>query len=240
MQAYGLFPTTPLYISNTNRYHIPTMTAIVLLSGGQDSATCLAIAKQTHKTIHCVCFDYGQRHRIEIEASRTLAENATATFSCIDISFISKLSNSALVQPNTPITQLPNQLPSTFVPGRNALFLTIGAMIAHQHNAHIIYTGVCETDYSGYPDCRSDFITSQQKTLELAMKYNLTIETPLMHLTKAETVQLMAKLNCLDWYQHTHTCYEGKQPACGACPACILRKKGFNDAGFTDPIPYTN
>lgn len=212
--------------------------AIVLLSGGQDSATCLAIAAKAHTTIHCVCFDYGQRHSIEIEASKTLAKLAGASFQCVDLRFMAGLSNSALVDQTQPIQQNNGELPTTFVPGRNALFLTVAAMIAHQHNSTIIYTGVCQTDFSGYPDCREDFIQSQQQTINLAMATNIEVKTPLMHLTKADTVIKMNQLGRIDWYAHTHTCYEGTQPACGQCPACKLRINGFLEANIADPLLY--
>ena len=214
------------------------MTAIVLLSGGQDSATCLAIATKKYKNIHCLSFDYGQRHKIEIESAKKLAELANASFQLIDVRFMAELSNSAMIHSNEQITEKEGELPSTFVPGRNALFLTLAAMVAHQLNSKIIFTGVCQTDFSGYPDCRDVFIQSQMKTLNLAMDTDIEIVTPLMHLTKAETVLKMQELGHLDWYKSTHTCYEGAQPACGTCPACKLRLKGFAEAGVNDPIKY--
>ena len=214
------------------------MSVVVLLSGGQDSATCLAVAAQYHQSIHCVCFDYGQRHKIEMASSHKLAQLAGASFQIIDLTFMAGLSDSAMIHANQPIKQDEGELPSTFVPGRNALFLTVAAMVAHQVNAKEIYTGVCQTDYSGYPDCREDFIHSQMTTINLAMETNIAIKTPLMHLTKAQTVLLMKDLGQLAWYQHTHTCYEGTQPACGKCPACKLRLKGFDQAGISDPLTY--
>tara|TARA_A100001015_G_scaffold197409_1_gene220112 strand:+ start:2016 stop:2687 length:672 start_codon:yes stop_codon:yes gene_type:complete len=218
--------------------HAQDSVAIVLLSGGQDSATCLAMASTQHQQCHCVSFDYGQRHRIELSASRVLADLAGASHECVDVSFMAGLSNASLVNDHQAIATSEDGLPNTFVPGRNALFLTVAAMVAHQRSATVIYTGVCQTDYSGYPDCRLDFIQSQTNTLNLAMATNVTIETPLMHITKAQTVLAMQALGKLDWYAHTHTCYEGAQPACGVCPACQLRLKGFNEAGIDDPLPY--
>ena len=111
-------------------------------------------------------------------------------------------------------------------------------MIAYEKKTNIMYTGVCQTDFSGYPDCRQDFINSQEQTLSLALGTKIEINTPLMHLTKKETVLLMNKLNRLEWYEDTHTCYEGARPACGKCPACILRLKGFEQAGIKDPLSY--
>lgn len=212
--------------------------AIVLLSGGQDSATCLAIAKQKFEEIHCICFDYGQRHRIEIECSKELAKHANSTFECIDITFVKHLSQSALVDETIEIKDTANSVPNTFVPGRNALFLTLASMIAYEKKCTTIFTGVCQTDYSGYPDCRQDFIKSQQQTISLALDRSFKIETPLMYLTKKETVLMMKKLELLEWYKDTHTCYEGSRPACGKCPACKLRLAGFKQANVNDPIRY--
>jgi 7-cyano-7-deazaguanine synthase len=216
------------------------MSAIVLLSGGQDSATCLALAKQQHSVIHCICFDYGQRHQLEIDYSKKLAAYAGASFQRVDVRFLSQLTQSAMIHDDQAIEHNAGELPTTFVPGRNALFLTIAATIAYEKSINIIYTGVCQTDYSGYPDCRDNFIQSQQQTLSLAMDRPIKIETPLMYLTKSETVQVMQTLGCLDWYESTHTCYEGQRPACGQCPSCKLRLKGFLDAGIPDPLKYQN
>ena len=217
-----------------------TTKAIVLLSGGQDSATCLAIAKKECDSVEAICFDYGQRHRIELDSAQRLAAVANVNCQKIDATVIASLTDSALTNITTSIQQEKEGLPNTFVPGRNALFLTLAAMVAVTRSAHIIYTGVCQTDFSGYPDCRESFIQSQQHTLSLAMDQALEIRTPLMYLTKAETVQKMLELDRFDWYAHTHTCYEGMQPACGQCPACKLRLKGFQEAGQIDPIPYKN
>ena len=221
-----------------SNYHFKMPNAVVLLSGGQDSATCLAIATQFHDDITCVCFDYGQRHRVEIEYSKQLARMARCDFQCIDVRFMTQLSGSALIHSDQLIAHDKGELPSTFVPGRNALFLTVAAMIAHQKKATIIYTGVCQTDFSGYPDCRETFIQLQEQTINAAMDTTIKIETPLMHLTKSDTVLKMAALGRLDWYATTHTCYEGARPACGQCPACKLRLNGFKDAGIEDPLDY--
>ena len=214
------------------------MSAIVLLSGGQDSATCLAVASSTHSKIHCIAFNYNQRHIIELDYAKKLADHANATFQVIDARFLSQLSQSAMLNNSQEIRHEEGQLPTTFVPGRNAFFLTIASAIAYEYKASVIYTGVCQTDYSGYPDCRNDFIESQEQTLSLAMDRPIKIETPLMVLTKSETVQLMQNLGKLSWYESTHTCYEGQRPACGQCPSCKLRLKGFSEAGISDPLKY--
>ena len=222
----------------SKNYYLLMNKAIVLLSGGQDSATCLAIAQQSHDHLHCLAFDYGQRHKIEIKSAKKLANLANASFQLIDLGFLAALSNSSLVDFDQEITQSSTGLPSTFVPGRNALFLTVAAMVAHEQGAEDIFTGVCQTDFSGYPDCRETFIHLQEKTLAEAMDYQIKIHTPLMHLNKAETVLKMKSLGKLYWYKHTHTCYEGLRPACGKCPACKLRLNGFKKAGVIDPLEY--
>ena len=118
------------------------------------------------------------------------------------------------------------------------MFLNAAAIIAYERKIDYIYTGVCQTDYSGYPDCRESFIHSINQSLNLAMDTSLKIKTPLMHLTKAETVLLMKSFGKLDWYSHTHTCYEGLRPACGICPSCKLRLKGFKESNIKDPLNY--
>ena len=212
--------------------------ALVLLSGGQDSATCLSLACRAHESVMAIAFDYGQRHRIELEKAKKLSSLAGCPLRVIDSTFISQLSDNALTSDTLPITTEPGQLPSTFVPGRNLFFLSMAAVIARQHKIDTIYTGVCQTDFSGYPDCRDDFIKSAEQTINLAMDTRLSIKTPLMHLTKSETVLLMKAQGTLSWYAHTHTCYKGQVPACGQCPACQLRLNGFREANINDPLPY--
>ena len=213
-------------------------TAIVLLSGGQDSATCLALAQQEFDQLEAISFDYGQRHKIELKMAEQLAHQAGIPHHVIDTTFIQTLSTNALTQSDVPIELQSDGLPNTFVPGRNALFLTIAASYAYQKGIRVIYTGVCETDYSGYPDCRAPFIDAITHSINLAMDSTFEIRTPLMHKTKSETVLMMKALGKLDWYAHTLTCYEGQQPACGKCPACKLRLLGFQNAGIPDPLAY--
>lgn len=213
--------------------------ALVVFSGGQDSTTCLAQACVDFDRVETVTFDYGQRHGIELKQAKTLAAIAgVTTHHQIDMQWLGRLTENALTRPNIPITHTAGEIPSTFVDGRNLFFLSVAAVLAKQRGIQVIYTGVCETDFSGYPDCRNTFIQSLTETLKLAIEYPYEIRTPLMRLTKGETVQLMARLGKLDWYAETHTCYEGLRPACGACPACVLRLKGFADAGIPDPLPY--
>lgn len=209
--------------------------SLVLLSGGQDSATCLAIALE-QGPVHALAFDYGQRHRIELDVAAKLAAHVGVPFEIIPLPIISQLTSNALTRHDQEITTSADSLPSTFVDGRNMVFLTMAAIRAKQLGINRIYTGVCQTDFSGYPDCRDVFVKSLNVTLNLAMAFEFQLETPLMWLTKAETVQLMAKLNRLDWYRLTHTCYEGQVPPCGNCPACKLRQAGFKAASIPDPL----
>ncbi len=217
----------------------PSIKALVLLSGGQDSATCLAEACNDYPSqVAAVIVNYGQRHQIEIEFAKQLCSIANIPFKEISLNWISEITKNALTDNTKKIEQSTGQLPTTFVPGRNLLFLVTAAVYAYDENINLIYTGVCQTDYSGYPDCREEFIKSTEKTLQLAMERPIKIKTPLMHLTKSETVLKMKELGKLEWYKWTHTCYEGSRPACGVCPACQLRLKGFQEAGIKDLIAY--
>ena len=212
--------------------------ALVLLSGGQDSATCLAlaIAEFGAAEVMTLSFDYGQRHRIELEKARVLAATAGVSYQEVALPFIGGLSHNALTDNAMVIDALgPESMPNTFVPGRNLFFLSVAAVVAKQRGIRILYTGVCQTDYSGYPDCRDTFVKSLNVTLNLAMEDYFEIRTPLMWMTKSETVLLMAEMGRLDWYAHTYTCYEGVVPPCGGCPSCLLRARGFDEAGISDP-----
>lgn len=220
-------------------YFSNSSSALVLHSGGQDSTTCLAWAIEKFDHVEVISFDYGQRHKIELKAAKEIADHLKLNFNVIELGLISKLTKNALTDTSIEVKAGKNgTLPSTFVDGRNALFLTTAAIYAKQRGISQLVTGVCQTDYSGYPDCREAFIQSIEKTLQLAMEYPFIIHTPLMFLTKAETVTMMQELGKLDLLKYSHTCYEGKRPACGKCPACKLRLKGFQEAGVIDPIEY--
>lgn len=212
---------------------------MVVFSGGQDSTTCLAQAMADFANVETVTFDYGQRHRVELDQAHRIATMAgVRAHHLLDMKWLGRLTENALTRAEIPISHAAGELPSTFVDGRNLFFLSVAAVLAKQRGIHSIYAGVCETDFSGYPDCRNDFIKSLNSTLNLGIDYHFDIRTPLMWLTKADTVRLMATLGKLEWYAETHTCYEGRRPACGTCPACVLRLKGFRDAGIPDPLPY--
>lgn len=206
--------------------------ALVIFSGGQDSTTCLfqAILEYGQANVQTISFHYGQRHAIELERAAWIAQDLGVSQTVLDLSLISSITQNALMD-NTATIQAPaDKLPNTFVDGRNALFLLYAAIHAKSQGIHDIFTGVCETDFSGYPDCRDVFIKSMNVTLNLAMDYAFNIHTPLMYLTKKETWALADKLGGFDYIrEHTHTCYLGTVGGCGTCPSCILRERGLTE-----------
>ncbi|SDY28083.1 7-cyano-7-deazaguanine synthase [Evansella caseinilytica] len=204
--------------------------AVVVFSGGQDSTTCLFWALKHFKEVEAVTFNYNQRHQSEIEVAGKIAKELDVKHTILDMSLLNQLAPNALTRDDIPIEAKEGQLPSTFVDGRNLLFLSFAAVLAKQAGARHLVTGVCETDFSGYPDCRDVFIKSLNVTLNLAMDYQFVIHTPLMWLDKAETWKLADELNALEFVQtKTLTCYNGIiANGCGECPACILRKNGLD------------
>ena len=212
---------------------------LVVLSGGQDSCTCLAWACARFDYIYTISFDYGQRHKVELECASKLSllAHAKEHFE-IPVFSLSYLGGSALVGGGDISSShtINHDLPASFVPGRNYLFLGIAAAKAYHIGVQDLVTGVCQTDFSGYPDCRDTTIKSIQVSLNLALDSPIYIHTPLMWKTKAETVLMMQELDHLDWYKNTHTCYEGKKSPCLLCPACKLRAKGFKAAHIEDPL----
>lgn len=206
--------------------------AIVVFSGGQDSTTCLFWAKEQFKEVEAVTFDYGQRHRLEIECAMEIAKEVGVKHHILDMSLLNQLAPNALTRDDIEVEEgKDGELPSTFVPGRNLLFLSFAGVLASQVGAKHIVTGVCETDFSGYPDCRDVFIKSLNVTMNLAMDDTFVIHTPLMWLTKAQTWELADKLGVLDFVRNnTLTCYNGIiADGCGECPACKLRKRGLDE-----------
>ncbi len=215
--------------------------ALVVLSGGQDSTTCLywALDKFGSDNVSSLTFDYGQRHRVELTCAKDVADLAGVENVILPIDTFAALGGDALTDPDIDVTSdLDDEtaLPNTFVPGRNLVFLTFAAAFAYQQGIDHLVTGVAETDYSGYPDCREDTMTSLQETLRLGMESALQIHAPLMHLSKRQTVDLAVKLGALPAMALTHTCYNGERPPCSQCPACELRAKGFAAAGVADPL----
>ena len=216
-------------------------TALVVLSGGQDSTTCLYWALHRFGTGHvaAVTFDYGQRHRIELACAARVAEQARVPHTVLPIDTFAALGGSALTDLDIAVqsgVDARTQLPNTFVPGRNLIFLTFAAALAYRQAIHHVVTGVAQTDYSGYPDCRQATLQALERALQLGMDYDLTLHTPLMFKSKAETVLMARDLGALPALADTHTCYQGQQPPCGKCPACVLRAKGFAEAGIADPL----
>ena len=215
--------------------------ALVVLSGGQDSTTCLywAIERFGRDMVETVTFDYGQRHHIELECAENIARYAGVSNVCLPVDTFAALGGDALTDPDVevePGTVEGTGLPNTFVPGRNLIFLTFAAAYAWQRDIRHLVTGVAEADYSGYPDCRQKTIDALQVAVRLGMESEIEIHTPLMHLSKKQTVELARDLGALPAMAMTHTCYNGERPPCGACPACVLRAKGFAEAGIEDPL----
>ena len=213
--------------------------ALVVLSGGQDSTTCLywAIERFGRAKVATITFDYGQRHRIELECAANVAAHAEVSNVCLPINTFSALGGDALTDAVIDVdTTATEELPNTFVPGRNIVFLTFAAAYAYRGGTGHLVTGVAQTDYSGYPDCRESTIRALEQTLRFGMESDVQIHTPLMHLSKKETVELARDLGALEAMALTHTCYNGQRPPCGRCAACELRAKGFSEAGIEDPL----
>jgi 7-cyano-7-deazaguanine synthase len=206
--------------------------AVVVFSGGQDSTTCLFWAMERFKEVEAVTFNYNQRHSSEIECAKNIAEGLNIRHHVLDMSLLNQLAPNALTRENIEVKDgKDGGLPSTFVPGRNLLFMSFAGVLASQVGAKHIITGVCETDFSGYPDCRDVFVKSLNVTLNLSMDENFVIHTPLMWLDKAETWELADDLGAFQFVREkTLTCYNGViADGCGECPACRLRKKGLDE-----------
>ena len=221
--------------------------ALVLFSGGQDSTTCLALALSKYERVETIAFDYRQRHSVELEARLRVLEQIKQQFPqwahklgedhLLDLAVLGQVSETSLTR-DVAFKMESSGLPNTFVPGRNLLFLTLAAALAYRRDLQVMVTGVCETDFSGYPDCRDDTMKAMQLALSLGMDKRFLIETPLMWIDKAETWELAQSIGgekLVDLIiEHTHTCYLGDRThrqdwgyGCGECPACDLRAKGF-------------
>jgi 7-cyano-7-deazaguanine synthase len=221
--------------------------ALVLFSGGQDSTTCLAWALNRYSYVETIGFNYNQRHSIELECRKVVIQSLRSQFHqwsdklgedhMLNIPVLGDISDTALTQ-DREIEFNKTGLPTTFVPGRNLLFLTLASAIAYRRGITVLVGGMCETDFSGYPDCRNETIKSQEKTLSLGLDYPLTIETPLMWIDKAATWKMANDIGGEQLINviknDTHTCYLGDRTkrhswgfGCGTCPACELRKSGW-------------
>lgn len=208
--------------------------ALVVFSGGQDSTTCLFWALEKFDYVEAVTFNYGQRHISEIECAKAIAKDLGVKHHVLDMSLLGQLAPNSLTRTDIEVDErIPDgkSTPNTYVEGRNMLFLTFAAVLAKVNGIDNLVTGVCETDFSGYPDCRDVFIKSLNVTLNLAMDYSFKIYTPLMWLNKAETWALADKMGKLDYVRNnTLTCYNGiKGDGCGHCPACFLRRRGLEE-----------
>lgn len=205
--------------------------ALVVFSGGQDSTTCLFWAKKHFKEVYALSFLYGQKHEKEVELARAIAQKAGVHFDVMDVSFIGHLGRNSLTDTTIKMDEEKPEgsFPNTFVPGRNLFFLSIAAVYAREHGIFHLVTGVSQTDFSGYPDCRDSFIKSLNVTLNLAMDEQFVIHTPLMWIDKAQTWALADELGVLELIRtETLTCYNGIQgDGCGHCPACKLRREGL-------------
>ncbi len=221
--------------------------ALVLFSGGQDSTTCLAWALNRYERVETIGFDYGQRHRVELDARLVVMDQLRRQFphwgrklgedQVLDLAVLGQISESSLTR-ETAMRMESTGLPSSFVPGRNLVFLTLAAALAYRRDLQVLVTGVCETDFSGYPDCRDDTVKAMQLALSLGMDRRFLLETPLMWIDKAQTWALAERLGgqvLIDLVvEQTHTCYLGDRSqrhawgyGCGSCPACELRARGF-------------
>lgn len=218
--------------------------AVVVLSGGLDSTTCMGIANQEGFELYPLTFSYGQRHSREVvQAKKVAAYYRVKDHRIVNIDFFKQIGGSALTDTSIGVPQDGDgsDIPVTYVPARNMIFLSLASAYAEVLGAETIFIGVSSVDYSGYPDCRPEFIDSMNRTINLATKTGVTsrglsIQAPLMHLTKKETIELGTRLAVP--YQLTTSCYNGGDKACGTCDSCRLRIKGFQEAGLIDPIPY--
>lgn len=222
--------------------------AMVVLSGGQDSTTCLYWAKAVFKEVHAVTFDYGQRHALELDAARIVAKMAgVVSHEVVEIPGVLR-SRSPLTDPSAELETytdfesmdaiIGDRVELTFVPMRNAFFLTLAANLALARDCYHLVTGVCQQDNANYPDCRQTFIDSQERTINEALGIDIfRIHAPLMSLSKAEIVRFAQQIpGCMDAMAYSHTCYAGQFPPCGECHSCVLRAHGFAQAGVADPL----
>jgi 7-cyano-7-deazaguanine synthase len=222
--------------------------AMVVLSGGQDSTTCLYWAKAVFKEVHAVTFDYGQRHALELDAARNVAKMAgVVSHEVVQVPGVLR-SRSPLTDPSVELETysdfdsmdaiIGDRVELTFVPMRNAFFLTLAANLALARDCYHLVTGVCQQDNANYPDCRQTFIESQERTINEALGIDtFRIHAPLMSLSKAEIVRFAQQIpGCMDAMAYSHTCYAGQFPPCGECHSCVLRAHGFAQAGVADPL----
>ena len=220
--------------------------ALVIFSGGQDSTTCLYWALKKFDFVTALTFSYGQRHIIELESAAKIAALAGVNHELLDLGEVfsgissltdldEKIPEVSIQEENDQVKE--NQLPTTFVPGRNILFLSIAGSRAYTADCDNIVIGVSQEDFAGYPDCRENFIKSMEQSLSLGLDKNITVHAPLMHLSKKETVELASQWpQCMEALSWSTTCYNGMVPPCGRCNSCQLRARGFREAKVEDPL----
>lgn len=220
-----------------------TPKALVVLSGGQDSTTCLywALREFGAANVEAVTFDYGQRHRVELDCARKIAQLAGVRQTVLPIDTFAAIGGNALTDDSIAPEEgarddADTALPNTFVPGRNLVFLSFAAALAYTRGIEHVVTGVAQTDYSGYPDCRENTLKALELALRLGMDSRVTLHAPLMFMSKADTVRLAQEVGAMDAMAWSHTCYNGEVPPCGRCASCELRAKGFAEAGVADPL----
>ncbi len=220
-----------------------TPKALVVLSGGQDSTTCLywALREFGAANVEAVTFDYGQRHRVELDCARKIAQLAGVRQTVLPIDTFAAIGGNALTDDSIAPEEgarddADTALPNTFVPGRNLVFLSFAAALAYTRRIEHVVTGVAQTDYSGYPDCRENTLKALELALRLGMDSRVTLHAPLMFMSKADTVRLAQDVGAMDAMAWSHTCYNGEVPPCGRCASCELRAKGFAEAGVADPL----
>lgn len=210
---------------------LKSQSAVVTLSGGQDSSTLLFWAKKTFREVIAISFNYGQKHSIELEKAKNIAKIAGVEHHILDVSLLNQLAPNALTRVDIEVPKFDGELegePNTVVRGRNGLFAWITSIFASTHNITNVVLGVCQTDFSGYIDCRDMFVKSLQTAINLGVDDKIVIHTPLMWLDKIETWQLADELGVLDIIEkETHTCYQGIQGGCGTCPSCVLRERAL-------------
>lgn len=206
------------------------MKTVVSFSGGLDSTTCCLIAKERGDEVIAVSFDYGQRNRTELAAAKKIAKKLGLKHIILDAKFISKLAPNYLTMTENVLNEN-GKLPNTFVPGRNILFATMVGIVAYMNKADNIMMGVNAVDYSGYPDCRPEFVKAMHKAINLGLDTNINLETPLLKLSKGKIIEKASKLGYLDFVlENTVSCYNGiKGEGCGKCPSCKLRKMGYKE-----------
>lgn len=215
------------------------MKAVVIFSGGQDSMTCLywAVKQYGIENVAAITFAYRQKHEVEVRQAERVCRMEGITQCIVDIGFLNDIVDSAMLTHGDVNVLNEKGLPASFVPNRNQLFITLAHSYAQKIGADVLVTGVCQTDYSGYPDCRDKFINSIEKVTNYGSQTEIKIHTPLMFLTKAQTFDLAYTLGVLDTViKHSHTCYNGDRQTkhawgygCGTCPACELRAKGYSE-----------